>query len=136
MLTLENLIGFAGLTHFGIAIAGLMIPKVLDYRGQLATLSPFMRRLVWVYAAFILLTVVGFGSISVACATSLASGSTLARSLSGFIAVFWIARLAIQICVFDVRGVVDLWWQRAGYHALTVGFVYLAGVYAWAACAP
>ena len=134
MISLENAIRFAGVTQVGIVVAGLLIPRVLKWKGELVALSSFMRRLVWVYGGFILLTIAGFAAMSIVCTNQLAGGDALGRFVCGFIAVFWILRLLVQVLVFDISGVADLWWQRCGYHALTVGFVYLACVYGWAAC--
>jgi len=122
---LELAIRLSGLVHFSILIASAMVPRVLDWRGQLAALHPFLRRLFWVYGSFIVLTIVAFGLISLACAPDLADGSPLARWVCGFIAVFWLARLAVQFFVFDAREFLTTWWLRAGYHLLTIIFIAL-----------
>lgn len=127
---LELAIRLGGLVHFGILIASAMVPRVLDWRGRLAPLHPFLRRLFWVYGAFIVLAIVAFGAISLACAAELAGGSPLARWVCGFIAVFWLARLAVQFFVFDAREFLTTWWLRAGYHLLTVIFIALPVPYA------
>lgn len=127
---LELAIRLAGGVHFTILIASAMVPRVLDWRGQLAPLHPFLRRLFWVYGVFIVLTITGFGVISVSCAAEIAAGSRLARCFCGFVAVFWLARLAVQFFVFDAREFLTTWWLRLGYHALTVGFIVLPAPYA------
>ena len=132
-MTLETRLRIGGVSHLGILFASVLVPKVLDWRNALAGLTPFLRTLFWVYGGFIVLTIVGFGVISIVNAPSLASGTPLARSVCAFIAVFWSARLFVQLFVFDTRGILRGVLMRAGYHVLTAVFVYLAMVYAMAA---
>ena len=127
----ENLLRLGGVLHFVILIASALVPRVLNWKTELALLHPFMRRLFWVYGVFIVLTVVGFGAISLLGAAELASGSLLARSFCGFVSAFWIARLAVQFFVFDARPFLTHWFLKAGYHGLTVLFVALIAIYTW-----
>jgi hypothetical protein len=127
---LETGIRLGGCVHFCILIASAMVPRVLDWRTQLAPLHPFLRRLFWVYGVFIVMTITGMGAVSVAFAHDLANGSALARAVCGFIAVFWLARLTVQFFVFDARPFLTAWWLKAGYHALTLGFIALPIPYA------
>jgi hypothetical protein len=66
-------------------------------------------------------------------AEALAAGGPLARSVCVLIGLFWLARLAAQFFVFDVRPYLTSNWLRLGYHATTVVFLYLPAVYGWAA---
>ena len=134
--TLTNLLLLGGVCHFGILLASALVPRVLDWKAELKHLSPLSRHLVWTHGGFIVLTIVAFGVISVLNARGLADGSRLSRSVAGFIAAFWLARLAIQLFVFDARPFLTSRWLALGYHALTVVFTYLGVVYAWAAVAP
>jgi len=104
--------------------------------GELQRLSPLSRHLVWTHGAFIVLTIIAFGLISVTNAHDLTSGSRLSRSVCGFIAAFWLARLGIQLFLFDARPFLKATLLKLGYHGLTVVFTYLGVVYAWAAVAP
>lgn len=133
MNRLEILLRLAGLLHFAILSASALVPRVLDWRGSLAGLHPFLRRLFWVYGAFIVLVIIGFGTLTLLNAGAMAAGRPGARSLSAFIAIFWLARLAVQLCVFDCRPFLTTRLLTAGYHCLTVAFVYLSAVYGWAA---
>lgn len=119
-----------GLVHCSILIASAMVPRVLDWRGQLAPLHPFLRRLFWVYGVFIVMTIVGFGAISLGCAHEIATATPLARAFCGLVAVFWLARLAVQFFVFDASEFLTNWWLRLGYHTLTVAFTLLPMPYA------
>ena len=61
MITNENLILFGGVLHFLTLMASVMVPKTLDWKGELAKIMPFLRTLFWVYGAFIVLTILAFG---------------------------------------------------------------------------
>jgi len=126
---MKNLLLIAGLMHFGILIASALVPKVLDWRGELRKLPPLFAQLVWVHGGFIVLTIFGLGAISVLNAAALASGTLLARSLCGFIALFWGTRLAVQFFYFEATPYLTRLYLKLGYHALTIVFVCLTMIY-------
>jgi hypothetical protein len=130
---LQQLIIAGGVCHFGILIASALVPKVLDWGNELRKLNSLCRHLVWTHGAFIVLVIVGFGAMSVGLSEELAAGTALARGMCGFIGVFWLSRLMIQLLVFDARPFLKTTFLRVGYHGLTVVFTYLAGVYLAAA---
>lgn len=130
---LETILRAAGLLHFAILTASAMVPRTLDWRGNLAALPPFLRRLFWVYGGFIVLVIIAFGMLTLRHAGTMAAGDPVARSLCAFIALFWLARLAVQWFVFDARPFLTTALLTAGYHALTVAFVALTAIYGWAA---
>ena len=136
MFTLERLLLVAGLLHFGVLCAAALVPFVLDWRAALAPLHPFLRKLVWVYGAFIAMTVLGFGLISLTQADGLSAGTPLARAVCGLIGAFWLARLVIQLFLFDVRPLVRSRLLLLGNHVLTATFTYFSVIYALAAVAP
>lgn len=133
MKILEILLLAAGLGHFAILIASAMVPRVLDWRGHFATLPPLLRQLFWVYGGFIVLMIVGLGTLTLLNKSAMAAGEPVARTLAGFIAIFWLARLSVQWFVFDARPFLTNLFLKAGYHTLTMGFVALVVVYGWAA---
>src|SRR5262249_29613721 len=126
MSRLQTLLLVAGLLHFAILSAAALVPLVLDWRRNLAGLSPILRQLVWVYGAFITLVIIGFGIITVSNSALLAGGAPLARWICAFIALFWLARLAVQLFVFDIRPIVRNPLLILGNHALTLVFAYFA----------
>ena len=85
------------------------------------------------YGVFIVLTIVAFGTLTLLHADAMARGEPVARSVAAVIALFWGARLVVQLFVFDARPLLTKPWMRLGYHALTVAFVLLTAVYAWTA---
>lgn len=132
-MNLELLIFLGGILHFGILIASALVPQVLDWKSALRRLEGLTRQLVWVHGAFIVLVIIGFGLLSLLFPRELAAGTPLARGLCGFIALFWIARLAVQFFVFDAKPYLTSLFLRTGYHALTLVFTYHALIYSRAA---
>jgi hypothetical protein len=133
MPTMTTLLLIGGALHFAILIASFLTPIVLDWRKALASLTPFVRTLFWVYGVFIVLTIIGMGTITVLNAETLAGGTRLARCVCGFIAIFWASRLFVQFFVFDIGPVVTQTILKMGYHALSIVFAYLAAVFGAAA---
>jgi hypothetical protein len=133
---MKTLIQLGGLVHFGILIASALTPGVLEWRRHLATLPTLLRQLFWVYGSFIVLVIISFGTISLACPAALASGEPLARAMCGMIASFWSARLAVQWCVFDATPFLTNAMLKLGYHSLTLAFIALALIYGCAAIHP
>jgi hypothetical protein len=126
---MKSLVILGGVLHFVILIASALTPRVLDWRANLATLHPFLRRLFWVYGSFIVLVIISFGALSLVRADELASDAPLARSVCAIIAIFWLARLAVQFFVFDARPFLTTTFLRIGYHGLTLLFIALVLIY-------
>jgi hypothetical protein len=82
------------------------------------------------------LTIIGFGVISLIAPSDIASGTTLARAFCAFVAIFWLARLGVQFFVFDATPLLTRPHLRIGYHGLTVVFLTLVVIYGYAAFAP
>jgi len=130
---MKTLLLIGGLLHFVILIASAMTPRVLDWRRNLAGLDPFLRRLFWVYGGFIVLVIVSFGSLTLSHADELASGEPISRTICAIIALFWLARLAVQFFVFDARPFLSTTFLRIGYHGLALLFTALVFIYGGAA---
>jgi alginate O-acetyltransferase complex protein AlgI len=136
MPALSTLLLIGGVLHLGITSAGIVMTLVLDWRKKLAPLAALTRHIIWTHAAFVLLTILGFASISLLAAPSLASGTPLARAVCAFIALFWAIRLMIQFFLFDARPFLTRPILAVGYHGLTVVFIYFVAVYGLAAVSP
>jgi hypothetical protein len=132
---LASLLMAGGVTQLGVLIASALVPFRLNWHRELAPLARLHRQLYWVYGGYIVLSIVAFALITLLNARELAAGGGLARGFCGYVAVFWGVRLCLQP-VFDVKEHLTEWWLRLGYHALTLLFVFLAAVYAWAAIHP
>ncbi|HZZ72509.1 MAG TPA: hypothetical protein VFE24_09660, partial [Pirellulales bacterium] len=85
-MTLPSFIFLSGILHFGTLLASAKVPQVLDWKGELAKLDRLFRQLVWVHGIFIVLTIIGFGMLTLFLSQELASGEALARAVCGFIA--------------------------------------------------
>jgi hypothetical protein len=130
---MKTLLLIGGVLHFVILIASGLTPRLLDWRANLAVLHPFLRRLFWVYGGFIVLVIISFGTLTLLKADELSAASPLARSISAMIAIFWLARLAVQFFVFDARPFLTSTFRRVGYDGLTFLFTALVFIYGSAA---
>jgi hypothetical protein len=136
-LDLTYLIRIGGLLHFGILIAGALVPQVLHWRTELRKLHPMSRHIIWTHGLFILMTIIGFGLIATFYAPALAAASSgLARAICGFVAIFWLVRLIIQFTLFDPGPLLSKLYLQLGYHGLTAVFIYFALTFGWAAVRP
>ena len=133
---MKSLLIIGGILHFVILIASALTPRVLDWRENLATLHPFLRRLFWVYGAFIVLVIISFGTLTLFRTDELASATPLARSVCAMIAIFWLSRLGVQFFVFDARPFLTSAFRRVGYHGLTILFSALVFIYGCVALNP
>jgi hypothetical protein len=75
-----------------------------------------------VYAGYVWLTIGALAAVCLLFASELAAGTTLARALCTYVAVFWGVRLVLQ-AFFDARPHLTTWWLKAGYHTLTFLFI-------------
>lgn len=134
-MTLTTLIVLAGFGQLSLLVPSSLVPSSLRWRTELQPLSRLHRQMHWVYGSYVMLSMVAFAVLSIANARELASGSSLARGVCAYVAVFWGIRLLLQ-AVFDVGPYLTRPWMKAGYAALTVMFASLTAVYAWAAVHP
>src|ERR1051326_2657897 len=112
---LTLLLQLAGVLHLGLVCAGLMMPRVVNLPAHLAGLPAFIRRLFWVYYAFIGLCLMSFGCLTFTLAPTLAGGTVLARALCAFFAAFWTLRLIAATFIFDLSPYLTNVYRRAGY---------------------
>jgi len=125
----------AGLGQIALVIASLWIPAALDFRGQLARLRPILRELFWTYAGYIWLTNLCFGLLSALAPGWLTDGSPLAAVVSGYIFLYWAARVTIQFAGFDRSDMPVGRKYRLAEAALVSLFVFLTVTYGWTAVA-
>jgi len=125
----ETLVRTAGLLQLALAAGSLAIPRLLGWKDETSRLRPLCRQVFWIYAAYILATHVAFGLLSALSASALLDGSLLAAAVTGFITLWWAARLALQFLYFDRGGFPAGRWYRLGETALVTLFVFLSAVY-------
>jgi hypothetical protein len=123
------LIVFAGWGQLLLAGASLALPSVLGWREQTTHLRPLTRQVFWTYAAYIWTTNVCFGLLSILGPYCLLDGSPLAAAVTGFITLYWGARLLIQLAVFDRTDVSPGWYVRPAEAVIVLLFLYLTLVF-------
>ena len=132
-MNMQLIIRLAGLAQIALVMGSFAIPRVLNWRGELAKVQPLIKQMFWTYAAYILVINLCFGLLSVFCYPELVNGSKLAMLLTGFIAVYWISRILIQFFYFDRAGFPAGIWHKAAEAALVSLFIFLSVVYSRAA---
>jgi hypothetical protein len=91
----------AGFVHAGIVAANIPLPGRLRVRERLAGVPRFIRQIFYVHWLYIVIIVGLFAVLCLAFAPELAGQTGLGRFLSGFIAAFWLLRIALQIFYYD-----------------------------------
>lgn len=121
----------AGIGHFCILFASFQVPRQLNWKDDLAKLSPFNRKLMWVYGVFTVLTIVAFGALTLFLHTELLRGDRAALAIAAFIATYWTLRIVVDLFYFEHND-----WPQGiqftiGHFLLVILFSALAITY-WA----
>jgi hypothetical protein len=98
---MKTAIQIAGLVQLSIAAANFLLPSLLQYRKNLAKVSPIIRQIFVIHSLYIVIVLVGFAIISLAFPNELAGASPLGRLISSLLAAFWLTRVAIQLAYYD-----------------------------------
>ena len=122
-------VALAGAAHFGMVAAGALVPRAFGWREDLARLTPMNRRLFWVYGAFIVMTNVGFGAVSLAFPAEIAAGEGVAGAFALLVGLYWTARLAVQLFVFRKEWMPGGLAGFLGRHFLGAVIPLMAAVY-------
>lgn len=129
---MTTLVGIAGVLQLGIAVANLGVARVLRFDDEFARLSPLVRDIVRAHHAYVAGVLVAAGLLCLFFPRELASGTPLGAFLSGGLALFWGARLVLQLVRYDpaVRR-----RHRAVDVLFTLAALYLAALFARLAAA-
>lgn len=127
---MRKLIWGAGLVHVGIVLANIPLPRRLQVRERLAGVPRFLRQIFYVHWVYIVIVVGLFSALCFGFAPELAGGSRLGRFLSGFMAGFWLLRIALQTLYYDRETRRENRWLDALYVA---SLVLLVGIFGAAA---
>jgi hypothetical protein len=133
--SLRTLVFLAGVGQIVLALASLAIPRVLRFREETAKLRPLLREMFWTYAGYILCTNLSIGLLSALAPEWLLDGSRLAAAVTGYITVYWTARLVIQFALLDRTDAPPGAHVRLAEAGLVTLFVYLSLVYGLALAA-
>jgi hypothetical protein len=128
--TLTLAIQLAGVMHLLVAAANFVLPGMLKYRENLAKVSPIIRQIFLVHAAYIVLVLIGFGAICIWFSDDLRGGSGLGRFLCKFLAVFWFLRVVIQFGFYDRATKRE---HPFGHFIFSAIFLYFAAIFGAAA---
>jgi hypothetical protein len=120
---------FAGIGHFLILLASFQVPFQLRWKQDLQPLMPFNRKLLWVQSSFTVLTILAFGSLTLALHRELLQGDRAALGLAAFIGLYWTARILVDAFYFSHHD-----WPKGkifvvGHILLTALFSTLAASY-------
>jgi hypothetical protein len=91
----------AGAGHFVILIASFQLPYRMHWKTDLAQLMPLNRKLLWVQSGFTVLTIMAFGTLTLALHSQLLRGDKAALGLACFIGIYWSARIAVDALYFS-----------------------------------
>ena len=125
----DKLIWCAGTGHFLILVASFQVPGCLNWRKELAKLSPLNRKLMWVYGGFTIFTILSFGFLTLLLHDELLRGDRAALALAVFIGLYWAGRIGVDFFYFKHSD-----WPRGrrfvvGHMLLNSLFLSLMGTY-------
>jgi hypothetical protein len=118
----------AGIGHFCILIASFQVPAKLGWKEDLQKLTSFNRKLMWVHGGFAVLTIIAFGTLTLALHAELLRGDRAALGLALFIGVYWALRIAVDFFYYDHKD-----WPRGG--VFMIGHILLTSLFAYLATA-
>lgn len=125
----------AGAGHFAVLIASFQVPYRLRWKEDLAKVTSFNRKLMWVYGGFTVYTILSFGVLTLLLHDEILRGQRAGLALAAFIGLYWLLRVVVDFTYYEHAD----WPQgRAfvvGHVLLTLLFVFLfvtyLGVSAW-----
>jgi hypothetical protein len=130
---MTHAIQVAGGIQLAIILANAPLPRKLQVRRHLAPLPRFVRQVFYVHWIYIVLTLGLFSALCLAFSAQMAGASFLGRFLSGYMALFWLLRLALQLTYYDREIRRANRWLDAAY---VVALVLLVGIFGGAALWP
>jgi alginate O-acetyltransferase complex protein AlgI len=123
----DLILWLAGAGHFVILAASFQVPTRLRWKQDLAQLMPFNRKLLWVQSAFTVLTIIAFGTLTLALHTELLRGDRAAMGLACFIGSYWTARILVDAFYFTHED-----WPKG--RQFVIGHLLLTSLFAFLAC--
>lgn len=124
MTNLTPWIWLAGGIQLVIVAANYFLPKKLDYRGNLARVSTIVRQVFIIHSIYIVGVLAAFSALCLLFAPELAGASAMGRFMSAFFAIFWLARVGIQLFYYDP----DLKRANFGLHVAFVAAIAYLGI--------
>jgi hypothetical protein len=119
----------AGAGHFLILLASFQVPYRLGWKQDLQSLKTFNRKLLWVQSGFTVLTIIAFGTLTLALHAELLRGDRASLGLACFMGAYWTTRIVVDAIYFSHAD-----WPKGtvfviGHTLLTLLFSFLAASY-------
>ena len=108
----------AGAGHFCVLIASFQVPHRLGWKEDLAKLTPFNRKLMWVHGGFTVYTILSFGVLTLLLHDEMLRGHPAGLALAAFIGLYWFLRVLVDFIYYEHSD-----WPKG--RAFTVGHVLL-----------
>ncbi len=124
-------IKLAGILQITLCFGSLLIPKLLNWKGELSNVSKIISQIFWTYAGYILVINFCFGIVSIWGTEELVAKTFLSKSICIFIFVYWLSRILIQFFYFDTKSAPQGFIYKVGEIALVTLFIFLTVVYGW-----
>ena len=115
--------------HFCVLIASFQVPFRLQWKDDLAKLTSFNRKLMWVYGGFTVFTIISFGVMSLFLHEEMLRGDRAALALALFIGLYWLLRIVVDFAYYSHQD-----WPagasfKIGHVLLNSLFVFLSASY-------
>ncbi len=119
----------AGAGHFAVLIASFQVPYRLRWKEDLAKLSSFNRKLMWVHGGFAIYTILSFGVLTLLLHDEMLRGRRAGLALAAFIGIYWLLRVGVDFTYYEHAD-----WPKGrafvvGHVLLTLLFVFLFVTY-------
>jgi len=125
---LSTALWFAGIGHFCVLIASFQVPARLGWKEDLQKLTSFNRKLMWVHGGFAVLTIIAFGTLTLALHAEMLRGDRAALGLALFIGIYWALRIAVDFTYYEHKD-----WPRGG--SFVIGHILLTSLFGYLAVA-
>lgn len=119
----------AGAGHFCVLIASFQVPYRLGWKEDLAKLSSFNRKLMWVHGGFTVYTILSFGVLTLLLHDQMLRGQRAGLSLAAFIGLYWLLRVFVDFAYYEHSD-----WPKGrafmvGHVLLILLFIFLSATY-------
>ena len=91
----------AGAVQLCIIAANVPLPARLRVGERLAVVPLFVRQIFYVHWVYIVIVLGMFAALCFGFGREFAGATSIGRFLSGFMAAFWLSRIALQILYYD-----------------------------------
>jgi len=91
----------AGAGHFAVLIASFQVPYRLRWKEDLAKLTSFNRKLMWVHGGFAIYTILSFGVLTLLLHDEMLRGQRAGLALAAFIGLYWLLRVVVDFTYYE-----------------------------------